>query len=241
MLSKIRKKELKQFCKRMGLKFKNLNLLNMAFLHTSYIFEQKLDRIQSYERLEFLGDAVLKLSVSDILYNEFPQKTEGPLSEQRAIIISDKSIAKFALKIGLSDLILVGKCENQTGRKKTSILACTFEALLGAIYLEYKKKGYIQVKEFLIKNFKDDIFNIQIENPKADLQEFTQKYNHNLPEYVVMEEKGPAHSKSFVVGVYYENKFIDKAEAKSKKEAEFEAAKKALIKLKEMFKEIENV
>ncbi len=235
LVSKVRKKELKQFCKKIGLKFRNLQLLNMAFSHTSYVFENKVDRNESYERLEFLGDAVLKLSISDILYSTYPDKSEGQLSEQRAIIVSDRTISTFANKIGMSELILVGKCENTKGKKKQSILACAFEALLGAIYLQFKNKGYIRAKEFLINNFKEEILNIKVDNPKADLQEFTQKYNHNLPEYVVMEEKGPAHCKTFVIGVYYENKFIDKAEAQSKKEAECEVAKKALAKLKEIY------
>lgn len=241
LISSDRIKELKNFCKISGLKFKDFELLNRAFSHTSYAHEQKQDRNESYERLEFLGDAVLKLSVSDILYLEYENKTEGQLSEQRATIVSDKTISTFAEKIRLSEFILTGKCEKESGKKKESILACAFEALLGAIYLDNKEKGYIKAKDFLIKNFKNEILNVDFSNPKAKLQEFTQKYNHNLPEYVTLEETGPAHSKTFVIGVYYENNFIDKGEAKTKKEAEFEAAKKALVKLKEMYKEKEDV
>lgn len=238
LLSDERIEALKRFSNKIEIKFKDLELLNMALCHTSYAYEQKLDRNESYERLEFLGDAVLKLVASDILYNEFQNKTEGQMSEQRSTIVSDKTIAVFAEKINLSDLILTGKCEKEGGNKKESILACAFEALLGAIYLEYKDEGYIKAKDFLVKNFKDEILKKDYINPKASLQEFTQKYNHNLPEYVLMKEFGPAHNKTFVVGVYYENKFIDKGEASTKKEAEFIAADKALIKLKEIYKDV---
>ncbi len=240
LVSKARKKELSDFLKKNGLKFKDFDLLNRAFSHTSYIYENNLQRIESYERLEFLGDAVLKLAISDILYSKFSDKTEGQMSEQRSAIISDKSISIFAEKIGMQELILTGKCEKNEGAKKESILACAFEALLGAIYLEYKDKGYLKGKEFLINNFYDDILNVDFSNPKAALQEFTQKYNHNLPEYVTLMEEGSAHNKTFTMGVYYEDKLIAKAQAKTKKQAEFLAAKEALVILREKYKENEN-
>lgn len=236
-ISKERKKELEVFLKKTGLKFKNFDLLNRAFSHTSYIYEQNMERCESYERLEFLGDAVLKLSVSDILYSKYEDKNEGQLSEQRAAIISDKSIAEFANKINMQDIILTGKCEKDSGKKKESILACAFEAFLGAIYLEYKDKGYIKAKEFLIKNFYNDILTVDFSNPKALLQEFTQKYNHNLPEYVTLDETGSSHDKTFIMGVYYEDKLVGKGSAKTKKEAEIIAAKEALILLKDKYGE----
>ena len=232
LISSDRKKKLKLFNKKFNLRFKNFELLNRAFLHTSYIFEIKENRIESYERLEFLGDAVLKLAVSGILFENYPYLMEGKLTEKRACIVSDKTISEFAEKIGLSELILTGKCEGIEGRGKETIFACSFEALLGAIYLE---KGYKSAAEFLIQNFKEEILNLDYINPKAKLQELTQKYNRNLPEYILLEEKGPAHDRTFVAAVYYENKFIEKGEAKSKKEAEFEAAEKAYIKLKEIY------
>lgn len=238
LVSKERKKELQLFIKKVGLKFKNIDLLNKAFSHTSYIYENNEERNESYERLEFLGDAVLKLSVSDILYMKYKEKNEGQLSEQRSAVVSDKTIAGFAKKLGFNELILTGKCEK--GTEKESILACAFEAFLGAIYLEYKDKGYIKSKEFLIKNFYDDILHVDYSNPKAMLQEYTQKYNHNLPEYTILEELGAAHNKTFVMGVYYENKLIGKGTAKTKKEAEFIAAGEALFFLKSKDKENEN-
>lgn len=240
-LSKERKKELKVFTKNVGLKFKNFELLNRAFSHTSYAYEQNDSRLDSYERLEFLGDAVLKLSISDILYSEYENKSEGQLSEKRSVIVSDKEISKFAEKIQMWDFILTGKCEHTNKKSRETILACAFEALLGAIYLEFKDKGYIKAKEFIIKNFLDEILSVDCTNYKANLQELTQKYNHNLPEYVLLEEQGPAHDKTFSIAVYYEDKCVGKGMAKSKKQAEILAAKEAYLKLKKDYEDIENV
>ncbi len=236
LISSDREKLLSDFTRKFNLNFKNLEILNRAFLHTSYVFENKGDRAESYERLEFLGDAVLKLAVSEVLYKKYPDLMEGKLTEKRAVIVSDKTLASFAEKIGTEKFILTGKCEKEE-KIKESILACSFEALLGAIYLDF---GYEKARNFLVFNFEDEILNTDYVNPKTKLQELTQKYNHDLPEYVLVEEKGPAHDRDFVVAVYYENKFLEKGEAKSKKEAEFEAAKKAYEKLKEIYKEFPN-
>lgn len=236
LLSDERKNKLAIFAANLNLDFSNFELLNSAFCHTSYAYENNLSRLESYERLEFLGDAVLKLSVSDLLCSSYPDKYEGQLTEKRAIAVSDKTIAIFAERIGMEELILTGKCEGDEGKIQESILACAFEALLGAIYLENGDKGYTVAKKFIIDNFKNDILNVAYINPKAQLQEFTQAYNHNLPEYVLMDAKGPEHKKVFTIGVYYENKFIASSKASSKKEAEMAAAAKALIKLKEIYK-----
>lgn len=227
-VSKERKKELLLFLKKTGLKFKNLELLNMAFSHASYVYDNCIDKNLNYERLEFLGDAVLKLSVSDFLYSLCPNGNEGELSEKRAFMVADKTLSVLAKKIDMQNYILTGKCEKGKLIEKDSILACVFEAFLGAIYLEYKEKGFIKAKEFLLNNFRDDLLNVDCSNPKANLQEFTQKYNHDLPKYVTLSESGPAHNKTFVAGVYYEGKLIASGKAKSKKAAEFEAAKLAL-------------
>ena len=241
LCSRERIKKLKEFLKSTNLKFKDLNLLNRAFCHTSYIYENNIERLESYERLEFLGDAVLKLSVSDILYSKYSDKNEGELSEQRSFIVADKTIAEFAQKINMQDYILTGKCEKKGLKSRETILACAFEALLGALYLDNKDKGYKAAKEFLVKNFTDDILKVDYSNPKAELQELTQKYNHNLPNYVLLDEKGPAHDKTFTVGVYYENELVGEGSAKMKKEAEFEAAKRALVILKNKYGENKNV
>ena len=163
----------------------NFSLFEAAMRHTSYTNENNLPAECSYERLEFLGDAVLKLITSDILYKHFSDFQEGKLTRLRAEIVSDKHIFNYAKKLGFEDLIILGKNEKkQGGYKKESILACAFEALLGAIFIEYKKKGYNKAYEFIEANFLDDILStknkISLLNPKAILQEYTQSINQML-------------------------------------------------------------
>ena len=148
------------------------------------------------------------------------------MSSKRACIVSDKTISGFAQKIELQNMVLTGKCEGET--KQESIIACSFEALLGAIYLE---GGYIKAKEFLIKNFNENILNVDIDNPKAKLQELTQKISHKLPVYKILEESGPSHDKIYKIGAYYNDELVGVGVAKNKKDAEFIAAQEAYTKL----------
>lgn len=220
---------LKEFQKKYNLTFSNIELLNQAFIHTSYTNENNIDVINSYERLEFLGDAVLKLITSDILYKHFSDFQEGKLTRLRAEIVSDKHIFNYAKKLGFEDLIILGKNEKkQGGYKKESILACAFEALLGAIFIEYKKKGYNKAYEFIEANFLDDILStknkISLLNPKAILQEYTQSINQKLPIYTLIDEKGKEHDKTFFVEVSFMDEIIGKGSAKSIKQAQVEAA-----------------
>ncbi len=231
-----RDKLLNDFLQKFDLKFKNTKLLNQALCHTSYTNENNLDVSLSYERLEFLGDAVLKLCISKFLYNDFENYQEGVLTKLRAEAVSDKCIAVWAKRMGLSELIILGKNEKKhKGAVKESILACAFEAVLGAIFLEYKTKGLDKAYNFLIDNFKDDIFeinkNIKTLNPKAILQEYTQSKNHKLPEYITVKEEGLEHDKTFFVEVKYNNKLIGQGFAKSIKEAQQNAAREGLLNL----------
>lgn len=235
-ISKERKKQLRAFKKKYGIKFRHLELLNQAFIHTSYTNENNLDVEMSYEKLEFYGDAVLKLVISDFLYNHFTNYNEGELTKLRAEIVSDKNIFKYAKKLGFEELIVLGRNEKkQGGAKKESILACAFEALLGAMFIEYKQKGYKKVYEFLKDNFYDDILevekNICLLNPKAILQEYTQGINHQLPEYVLVSETGKAHKKEFSVEVKFQDEVLGKGCANSIKKAQVEAAFEAIKKL----------
>ena len=236
-ISKERKKQLRSFLKKYHLRFKNIELLNQAFIHTSYTNENGLDEKLSYEKLEFYGDAVLKLSVSEFLYNHFADYNEGELTKLRAQIVSDENIFRYAKMLGFEELIVLGKNEKkQGGAKKESILACAFEALLGAIFINYNKKGYQKAKSFLEENFLEDILStkekINILNPKAILQEYTQSVNHKLPEYVLVEEDGKAHNKTFYVEVRFNGETLAKGCAKSIKKAQSEAAMNALRSLK---------
>ena len=236
LISKERKQQLLEFQKKYNLKFKNLELLNQAFVHSSYTNENNLDVSLCYEKLEFYGDAVLKLAVSDFLYNHFLDFSEGELTKARAEIVSDRHIFEYAKELGFQDLIILGRNERkQKGNLKESILACAFEALLGAIFIEYKEKGYKKAKEFLASNFIDDILsidkNMSLINPKAMLQEYTQGIDKKLPEYVIIDEIGEAHNKTFYVDVIYNNEVIGKGSALSIKKAEKEAAYDAIKRL----------
>ncbi|MBQ8476727.1 ribonuclease III, partial [bacterium] len=233
---KEREEQLLDFQKKYNLEFQNLELLNQAFIHSSYVRENNLDVSLCYEKLEFYGDAVLKLSVSDFLYNHFKEYSEGQLTKARAEIVSDRNIFEYAKELGFQDLIILGRNEyKQKGYAKESIIACAFEALLGAIFIEYKDNGYKKAKEFLYSNFIDDILSIDKKmpntNPKALLQEYTQGLNKKLPEYKITAEIGAAHNKTFYVDVIYENEVIGQGSALSIKKAEKEAAYDAVKKL----------
>ena len=235
-ISDERIKQLKEFQKKYNLKFKDIELLNQAFIHSSYVRENNLDVSLCYEKLEFYGDAVLKLAISDFLYNHFKDFSEGELTNARAEIVSDRHIFEYAKELDFQDLIILGKNERkQKGYIKESILACAFEALLGAIFIEYKDKGYKKAKEFLSDNFIEDILSIDkkmlLVNPKALLQEYTQGIDKKLPEYIVTKETGKAHNKTFYVDVIYNNEIIGQGSALSIKKAEKEAAYDAVKKL----------
>lgn len=231
------KKELfKNFQKKHDLNFQDENLLIHAFIHTSYTNENNIDVLESYERLEFLGDAVLKLSISKILYEQYPEYKEGELTKLRAEIVSDRNIFEYAKKLGFEDLIILGKNEKKHGgSKKESILACAFEAFLGAIFLEYKEEGLNKAYKFLKDNFLDEILDtnnkISLLSPKTLLQEYTQSINKQLPIYSLIKEEGKEHDKNFYVDVIFNNETIGQGCAKSLKKAQQEAANDALIKL----------
>lgn len=216
-----------------NINIENAELFKKALTHPSYTKEQEMDYTESYERLEFLGDAVLKLAVSDILYKKYPDYTEGSMSKIRSVIVSDAVLFEVAEKIGLSELIILGKHEEKQGcRKLESVCACAFEAVLGAYYLDGK---FIELIEFINRIFLPYIQevdkNFEKYNAKALLQEYTQSKTKTIPEYRVINETGPAHNKTFEVEVWYEGKLIASASGKSKKDAEQKCAYEACKKL----------
>ena len=215
------------------------NLLKTALTHSSLTFENKEE--ENYERLEFLGDSVLKLVMSDILYKKYPNYSEGRMTKIRAILVSDNVLAKTGKNINLELLIRLSKSEEKDhGREKESVLACSFEAVLGAIYLS---NGIEKAELFintLFKNMPDTIdSNLDSYNAKAVLQEYTQKVNKDLPEYKELLETGKAHKKVFTFGIFYKNEFLAQGSGKTKREAQQNAAKEACIKLG-LFKGEEN-
>lgn len=210
------------------------NLFEKALTHSSFTRENDINSLENYERLEFLGDAVLKLCISDILYKNFPEYPEGELTKIRSIIVSDNTLAKVAKNIGLASLLVLGKQEEKMGgRNRASILACAFEAVLGAYYLCDK---YYELSMFLERTFipfiKDVDEHFEKFNAKAILQEYTQSLNKKIPVYRIIEEIGPQHDKIFVVEVSYMNEILASGKGKTKREAEQDAAYSACIKLK---------
>ncbi len=204
-----------------------------ALTHSSYTKENNLPETQCYERLEFLGDAVLKLTVSDVLFRVYPESREGELSKIRSIVVSDNTLAEIAKKNGLSDLIIMSKHEEKQGcRKLNSICACAFEAVLGAYYLDGK---FAELEDYIEKTFmpyiKDVEQNFIKYNAKAILQEYTQDKSKLPPEYTVINEEGPAHKRIFEVKVVYNDEVLATEKGYSKKEAEQKCAYSACEKL----------
>ncbi len=205
------------------------SLFEMALTHTSYSRENNNDI--NYERLEFLGDAVLKLCVSEILYKRYPTYSEGQMSKIRSIVVSDNTLSKVVDSLELQKYLLLGKQEEKMGgRNKQSIKACALEALLGAFYLN----GYFpNVETFLKENLKTFIEEVDNDfakyNSKEVLQEYTQGMTKTVPEYRVIKEEGPAHDKTFTVEVLYEGKVLSYGTGKTKRDAEKAAAYEAYM------------
>ena len=211
--------------------FNHTLFLEEALTHSSYANEHRNERVKDNERLEFLGDAILDLIISDYLFKKHPEMPEGDLSKIRASIVCEASLAKVARSIGLGDYILLGKGEEMTGgRERTSILADGFEALTGALFVD---GGFEQAKAFLVETLIKEVEQVAcIEDLYTDyktlLQECIQKLSSEPIHYEVVGEEGPDHDKYFYVEVYHGEKKLGRGIGKSKKEAEQDAAKKAL-------------
>lgn len=208
-------------------------LLKRAFTHPSYTKDLNLDNTESYERLEFLGDAVLKLTMSKLLYEKYPNYEEGELSKMRSILVSDATLAKIATLIGIPGRMILSKAEESTGgRNRPSNIACAFEAMLGAYYLDNK---IIEIEQFIktqLLPLSDDIVEHFVKyNAKAVLQEYTQKNSNITPEYKTLSVTGPQHKPVFEVSVTYNNEELARGIGKTKKEAQQNCAYKACEKL----------
>lgn len=206
--------------------FKNLELEKQALIHRSYLNENKELNLQSNERLEFLGDAVLEFWISDILYNRFPNFTEGDLTNLRSLVVCTTNLAKISAKIKLGDKLLLSKGEEKHGgRDNTSILADAFESYLGAIFLD---GGIKAVYKFLDKVVTPSIDLISkqktLKDPKSIFQEIAQDKEGITPNYKTLSESGPDHKKIFEVGVYLIDRLIAKGKGNSKQKAEEDAS-----------------
>lgn len=217
---------------RIGYKFKNEALLKRALTHSSYMNEQKINRTGDYERLEFLGDAVLELVSSEFLYKEHKEVPEGELTKMRASMVCEPSLAFCARDIELGQFILLGKGEENTGgRKRDSITSDVMEAVTGAIYLD---GGFEPAKAFIYRFILSDLEDKQLfYDSKSNLQELIQGKLKKDFHYELLEESGPEHDKTFVVEVFMENTSLGKGAGRTKKAAEQQAAYQALLVLRD--------
>lgn len=219
-----------KFEKKTNIFFKNKKLLEQAFIHRSYINENSGSRLSHNERLEFLGDAVLELIITDYLYNKYPDRNEGDLTAYRSALVNAVIIGEAALSLGMNEYLLLSKGEaKDVGKARGYILANTYEAYVGAIYLD---RGYDVAKEFIAGTLFDKIDKIVAKklwrDPKSLVQEKSQEYLSVTPSYKVLSESGPDHDKHFSVGIFFGDKLIAEGKGKSKQEAEQEAAHNAL-------------
>jgi ribonuclease-3 len=225
-----RQKILKEFEKKIGYKFRKLDILNAALTHPSYLHENQIKDEYHYERMEFLGDSVLGLIVCRHLYDEFPNYAEGELSDIKSHVVSEKHLANISKRMELGRYIRFGAGEARTGgRRKNSILANVFEAVLGAIFLD---GGYDKAEIYLLKFSKEDIVihppERESSNFKGILQKNCQIYLNSDPNYRVVGEQGPSHSRHFEMEVWVGTEKLGHGRGKSKKEAEQNAASNSM-------------
>jgi len=218
--------------KKIGRDFKDKSLLKKALTHRSYLNENPATGISHNERLEFLGDAVLELVVTEELFNRFPEKEEGELTITRSALVNYQILAQVGWQIGLENFIFLSRGEaKDTGRAREVILANALEALIGAIYLDGGLPPVrIFINQFVLVNL-DSVLKNGLKDAKSLLQEKAQANLKLTPFYKVLEERGPEHEKIFKIGVYFGRKLAGKGEGLSKQEAELEAAKNALQKI----------
>lgn len=216
----------------LGVTFKDRGLLTQAFLHRSYLNEHSNVGLQHNERLEFLGDAVLELVVTDSLYKQFPDKSEGELTAFRSSLVNTNSLSDVARELGYEEFLLLSRGEaRDTGKARTIILANTFEAFLGALYLD---QGIGAATAFVEKQLLPRLSTIIDEglwrDAKSFVQERAQEATGQTPLYKVIKETGPDHDKHFTTGIYFGTELVAEGSGSSKQEAEQAAARAALVK-----------
>lgn len=220
--------DLKQFEENIGYSFNNIEILKNALTHTSYANEQN---VKSNEKLEFLGDAILEFITSEYLYNNYSNLKEGEMTKVRASVVCEESLYKVAIKLNFSDFLYLGKSEIvSNGKARPAILADSVEAVIAAMYLD---GGIAPVKNFVINNLKDAIWeaskNVGMKDYKTVLQEKLQVHGDVHIEYEIIQESGPDHNKSFTAQVKLNGKVLATGEGKSKKSAEMQAARNAIL------------
>jgi len=222
--------DFKEFEKKSNYVFKDKALLRMAFTHRSYINESKGGKLEHNERLEFLGDAVLELVVTDFLFREYPSKPEGDLTTYRSALVNAITLSEVANDLNMNDFLLLSKGEaKDTGRARQFILANTFEAVVGAIYMD---TGYEPAKKFidevLLFFAEKMIARGDLVDAKSAFQEKAQEKEGVTPSYKLVKESGPDHEKYFTIAVFIGKEQVATGEGQSKQEAEQNAAQKAI-------------
>ncbi len=226
--------ELRELEEKLGYRFKNRELLLQALTHPSYRGDGH--DVQDYERLEFLGDAVLELIVTAYLFRTFPDRDEGELTRYRALLVNREILSRDAAKLGLGEFLLLGHGESKSGgRSRKSILSNSLEALMGAIFVDGGYEEAEKVAEKIILNDVEEKLNEfrDEKNYKSLLQEYVQKKFHTIPVYVVTREDGPPHDRTFEVDVKIKDSIMGTGKGKSIREAQISAAQEALKKLQE--------
>lgn len=221
------------FQQRLGIEFKNEKLLKQAFTHSSYVNEHRRKPYEDNERLEFLGDAVLELTVSKFLYIKYPMMSEGELTKLRAAVVCEPSLVSFANELSFGELVLLGKGEEMTGgRMRPALLADVFEAFIGALYLDQDLDTVVKFLENVVFPKIDSGAFSHVMDFKSQLQELVQRDSAGVIEYKILQEKGPAHNREFVSIVMLNGKELGTGTGRSKKQAEQHAAQMALEVLK---------
>lgn len=231
-INRIIKENLKEFQHLMKVTFNDDQLLRQAFTHSSYVNEHRIRSYQDNERLEFLGDAVLELTVSQYLFEKYPNMSEGDLTKLRAAVVCETSLVTFAHELSFGKFILLGKGEELTGgRERPALLADVFEAFVGALYLDQGIDAVTRILERIVfPKINAGAFS-HVMDFKSQLQEVIQRDGKGTLEYKIVEEKGPAHNREFISRVMLNDELLGTGIGKSKKEAEQKAAEQALLKL----------
>ena len=233
-LSAERKRDLKCLTERLGIDFSDFRLLDEALTHKSYANEADHDRDFHNERLEFLGDAVMELATSTYLFKHFPHLPEGELTKGRASVVCSTTLSKRAAELGLGNFLLLGRGEAACGgASRVSNLENTFEAVIGAVYLD---QGWAAAADYVIGQLKDELKAIDsgnnLQDYKTTLQEVIQQHANQSVSYELVNETGPDHDKRFEFTVCVNGQVYGSGTGRSKKEAEQKAAKEALTRLK---------
>ncbi|MFN7250874.1 MAG: ribonuclease III [Anaerobacillus sp.] len=233
-LTPVQRLKFEKLLEKLELHFNNEKLIIQAFTHSSYVNEHRIRPFDDNERLEFLGDAVLELAVSQYLYKKYETMSEGEMTKLRAAIVCEPSLAKFAIDLAFGDIVLLGKGEEMTGgRERPALLADIFESFVGALYLDQGLETvYYFLSHTVYPKIDEGAFSHMMDF-KSQLQEFIQRDGLGNIQYQIVQERGPAHAREFVSEVILNENKLGLGIGRSKKEAEQQAAQKALQQLME--------